>query len=151
MALWRSTYENPFDALKNLQSEIDRFWWDSTPFYSNRGLSGGNIFPPVNIFEKNQDELVVQAELPGIDQKDISISVKDDMLTIEGERRCYSDDDAKEVSFHRSERNSGSFSRSFRLPYKINPDKIEAKLTNGVLNLNMEKAAEAKTKQISIK
>lgn len=160
MSFLLSQYANPFEALRSLQDNIDKFWWEDTPFYNSRGMSSSNVFPPVNIFEKDSDQLVLMAELPGIAKEDLEISIKEDVITLAGKRVCYTfnekNDNEKEssktdYSFHRRERNDGEFDRSFRLPYKVDPSKVNAQLTNGVLTIAMEKAEEAKAKQIQIK
>ncbi len=148
MSFLLSQYSNPFDALRGLQENLDKFWWQDTPFYNSRGMSGANIFPPVNIFEKNSDQLILMAELAGIDKNDLQISIKEDIISLSGKRVCYNEKD--QFSFHRKERNDGDFDRSFRLPYKVNPEKVSAQLKNGVLTVEMEKAEEAKAKSISV-
>jgi len=103
--------------------------------------------PRVDIRETD-DALLVQAELPGIDKKDIHLAVKDGVLTLSGERRY--EKDVKEEHVHRAERAYGCFSRSFSLPTSIDADKVDASMKNGVLEVRLPKRESAKPKAITI-
>lgn len=96
------------------------------------------------------DAIEISAEMPGIDDKDLDLSVSDGLLTIRGEKNAESE--KKDKSYYLSERRYGSFQRSFRLPESVDQDKIQAKFDKGVLSLTLPKRAEAreKTKKISI-
>ncbi len=142
--------QNPFSALRKLQEDLNSFWWEHSPFYDRSNLSGSNVFPPVNIFERSGETLELQAELPGMQKEHLKLSVRDNILHIEGDRKCYSSDSLQDKSFHRREREDGTFRRSLRLPYKVNPDKVQATMQDGVLTVVMEKAEEAKARQIEI-
>ena len=137
--------------LADLRSEIDRLFSD----FSGRfpGLSGGNLFdwepwrgpagfaaPKVDFAEKNGMFEIV-AELPGLDGDDVSVELKDNMLTLSGEKREETDREEKE--YHLSERRFGSFRRSFRLPTGVDEAKVEAAFENGVLRVTLPKVAEA--------
>ena len=87
-------------------------------------------------------------ELPGIDERDIKVEVENNVLTVRGERKL--EKDIKEENFRRKERHYGAFSRSFTLPTSVDPDKIEANYTHGVLSIDMPKRAEAKARQIRV-
>ena len=103
--------------------------------------------PAVDIYE-NKDSLVIKAELPGIEQDKIDVSVQGDLLTIKGERKKESE--VKEENYYRLERVSGSFQRSFTLPANVDATKISAAYKGGILELKVPKAEEAKPKQIKI-
>ena len=103
--------------------------------------------PAVDIYE-NKDSLIIKAELPGIEQDKIDVSVQGDLLTIKGERKKESE--VKEENYYRLERVSGSFQRSFTLPANVDATKISAAYKGGILELKVPKAEEAKPKQIKI-
>jgi len=91
---------------------------------------------------------VVTAELPGVKKEDISIEVKDNILTIRGERS--EDSEVKEENYYRRERSFGSFQRSFSMPTEVSPESIKASFKDGVLKIEVPKPEEKKPKQISI-
>jgi HSP20 family protein len=103
--------------------------------------------PAVDIYE-NEHELVVKADLPDIDPKDLDIRVENNILTIRGERKF--EKKVNEDNYLRVERAYGAFSRSFSLANTVNPDGIKADYQNGVLTLNVPKREEAKPKQIKV-
>ena len=103
--------------------------------------------PPVDIKE-TPDSLVLSAELPGIDKKDVHINIEENVLTISGER-SFSRDEKKE-DYHRIERVYGSFSRSFTLPRNVKLDAVKANFENGVLTVTIPKAEESKPRKIAI-
>lgn len=103
--------------------------------------------PNVDIFE-GENELVVKAEVPGIDPKDVELNVEHNVLTISGERKLEFED--KKENYHRVERAYGSFSRSFSLPRLIDETKIEAQYKDGVLTVHIPKHEKAKPRQIKI-
>jgi len=99
------------------------------------------------MYEK-EDKFVVKAELPGMKEEDVDVSVSDDTLTIKGERKAESE--VKEENYYCCERFYGSFFHSIALPSNVDANKIEATYESGVLEVNLPKAAEVKTKKISI-
>jgi HSP20 family protein len=103
--------------------------------------------PSVDIFE-NEHELVVKADLPGVDPKDLDIRVENNLLTIRGERRF--EKKTNEGNYLRVERSYGSFTRSFSLASTVNSEAIKADYQNGVLTLSVPKREEAKPKQIKV-
>lgn len=150
MAFQLARFSDAFDALRSLQHDFERGWWERSPFADRFGVSSGSVFPGVNIFEESADDLVLLAELPGVKREDINIGVQRDVISLEGERRCYSDDDRGRLPFFRRERGDGSFNRSFRLPFPIDPDRVEATMRDGVLTIRMVKAPEARARSIKI-
>jgi len=92
---------------------------------------------------------LISAELPGIDIKDVDITLSDGLLTVKGEKKHEKED--KGEDYHRIERRYGSFNRSFRIPGKVDTDKVDANYKNGILKLTLPKAEESKTKKIEVK
>ena len=103
-------------------------------------------WPPVNIYDSG-DELRLQALIPGVSEKEISVTANQEVLTISGERKVAIPEG---YSVHRQERGSVRFSRSFTLPCKCDTDRVSATVKNGVLTLKLAKAAEAKPRQITV-
>jgi HSP20 family protein len=103
--------------------------------------------PAIEVLEK-EDKFVVKAELPGMKEEDIDISVVGDTLTIKGERKAESE--VKEEDYYCCERSYGSFSRSIALPSSVDAKKIEASYENGVLEVSLPKTPEVKPKKISV-
>ncbi|MDH3356001.1 MAG: Hsp20/alpha crystallin family protein [Desulfobacteraceae bacterium] len=103
--------------------------------------------PTVDIYD-NDENIVIKAELPGIEKKDIVIDVKDGVLTLKGERSF--DNEVKEKKYYCRERTFGKFERVFRLPAKVDPEKISADYKDGVLKIDIPKPEEQKPKQITV-
>lgn len=110
-------------------------------------LSMWNRYPTVDVYDKNES-IVITAELPGIDKKDIVVDVKDGILTLKGERSH--DNEVKEEKYYRRERSYGKFERVFRLPAEVDPEKIRADYKDGVLKINIPKPEKEKPKQITV-
>jgi HSP20 family protein len=106
-----------------------------------------NLRPVVDVYD-NDKKIVIKAELPGVDKKDIHVDVKDDILTLSGERSY--ENEVKEENFHRKERSFGKFQRSFALPKGLNNDKIDADYKDGVLKIEITKPEEEKPKKITV-
>ena len=141
-----------WDPLRNvatLQDRINRIFneafADSKDFEDEVSMSAWR--PVVDIFDTN-NAIVIKAELPGIKKDDVSVDVKDNVLTIKGERSFSKE--IKEEDYYRKERSFGKFQRSFTLPEAIEPAGIKANFKNGVLEIEVPKAEEKKPKQISI-
>lgn len=135
-----------FRGANTLQDQINRLFNEAF----ERGGEESNLTtwaPAVDINETEQ-ELVVKADLPGIDTKDLDIRVENNVLTIRGERKF--EKKVNEENYLRVERAYGSFSRSFSLANTVNPEGIKADYQNGVLTLNIPKREEAKPKQIKV-
>jgi HSP20 family protein len=129
-----------------LQDQINRLFNDA--FERTGQESNLTSWAPAVDIHENEHELVVKADLPGIDPKDLDIRVENNILTIRGERRF--EKKVNEDNYLRVERAYGSFSRSFSLANTVNPDGIKADYQNGVLTLNVPKREEAKPKQIKV-
>ena len=140
---------DPFRDLLGLQDRMNRLFDESVRSVrqGDEALSTSVWTPPVDIFE-TENEVVVKAELPEVNQKDIEIQVENSTLTLRGERRF--DKEVKQESFHRIERPYGTFARSFTLPTTIDQEKIKADYKDGILKVVMPKREETKPKQIRV-
>jgi HSP20 family protein len=128
-----------------LQREMTRLWDQVYPREGSTREVG--VFPLVNVWE-DHDNYYVGAEIPGVEDKDLDITAVADGITIKGERKTDADGD---VNYHRRERSAGKFSRVITMGGRIDPDKVQASLKNGVLLITIGKAEEAKPKAITIK
>ena len=134
--------ERRTDPVGRLHQEIDRMFDDFLAPGRFLGRAGdGVLVPRVDITEVD-DRIEIAAELPGVDQKDIEVSIDGDMLTIRGEKK--SEIEEKKADHHLVERRFGSFRRSIRLPGEVDPDKVEATFDKGVLKVTFKKPEEAK-------
>ncbi|MCI0484043.1 MAG: Hsp20/alpha crystallin family protein [candidate division NC10 bacterium] len=140
---------NPFQDLVSLQERMNRLFEQTLD--RSRGerevMVAGTWAPAVDIYE-TPESIVLQAELPGLGKDDIDIQVRDNVLTLKGERR--SEKEVKEGNYLRVERAYGGFQRAFTLPAAVQADKIRAVFKDGVLDVSIPKAEEAKPKQIKI-
>jgi len=143
MQVWR-----PFQELWDLQDDVNRLFWG----FGRRGHEEeGSLTswtPIVDICEDNES-VRITAELPGMEQNDVKLAVKDGVLSIRGEREFK--DEQKKKDYYRIERSYGSFARSFTLPNMVDYEKIHASMKNGVLEILIPKKEEAKPKEIEIK
>jgi HSP20 family protein len=105
------------------------------------------VFPAINVSDKT-DAVVVRAELPGIEPAELDVSVHGNTLSIAGERRPQSE--REEVNYHRREREWGTFRRSFTLPSRVDAAAVKARYVDGILTVELPKAAEARPKQIAV-
>jgi HSP20 family protein len=140
----------PFDMF---QDRIDRMFDEFATGSSMPRMMAGDGFGLTPSLEMREEDgrVMINAELPGVDEKDIDISADDDVLTISGEKRSEFED--KQDGHYRSERSFGRFSRSVRLPFVIDPDKVDARFDKGVLKLMVERPPEAAqhTRRIEIR
>ncbi len=147
---WRSPdIFEPFRDLLDLQREMNRLFDASL---GRRVAKGQDIaetawVPAVDIYD-NKDNLVIKADLPGMTQKDIDVSVEDDVLRIKGEKK--KETETKEKNFYRVERTYGVFERSFTLPSNVDATRIKATYKDGVLELVLPKKEGARPKQIKV-
>jgi HSP20 family protein len=138
----------PFRDLLTSQREFDRFFREAfSPAMGGGEVSTRTWAPPVDIYE-NGDNLVLKAELPGVNPDDVEIRVEDNTLYLKGDRKF--EKEVKEQNYHRVERSYGTFTRTFSLPNSIDADKVAANYKDGVLTLTMPKKEEAKPKTIKI-
>jgi HSP20 family protein len=136
----------PFRGVTTLQDQINRLFSDA--FERNEGESNLTAWAPAVDISENEHELLVKADLPGIDPKELDIRVENNVLTIRGERKF--EKKVEQDNYLRVERTYGAFSRSFALANTVNPEGIKADYQNGVLNLIVPKREEAKPKQIKV-
>ena len=140
---------DPFRDVAALQDRINRIFNDS--FGRSRDLDDEvSLYdwrPPVDIYETS-DGIVLKVELPGVDKNDVSVEVKDNVLTLRGERLL--DPEIKDEHYYRKERNFGKFNRSFSLQDPIQPDLIKAGFKDGILTVEIPRPEEEKPKQITV-
>lgn len=145
----RRERENPFYALqREMNRMFDRFFSDfSLSPYEDRITS---YWPSVDVSE-SEKEIKVTAELPGMEHKDIDISIANDVLTLRGEKKIEKEE--KEENYYRKERSYGAFHRDVPLPAEVETENVEAIFKNGILTIRLPKKPEAqrKSKRISIK
>ncbi|WP_099826249.1 Hsp20/alpha crystallin family protein [Oceaniglobus indicus] len=133
---------DPFAELRQLQSQMNRMFDTGA-----RDARTGN-WPPVNMW-LGDDSVVVTAEMPGVAQDDIDLTVRENTLIIAGTRKATTDD--KDAAWHRRERPLGEFSRSIRLPLRVDPDKVEARAKNGILEIEMGRPDAERPRKIKVK
>ena len=146
--------KGPRDMFSNLHREIDRVFddfthgarWPLTGF----GDGNGKMAPRINVAETDQ-EIEVTAEMPGVEEKEIDVSLTDDMLTIKAEKK--SETEKTEKDYKLMERSYGSYERTMRLPCAVETKKVSADFKNGVLTIKLPKSPEvkAKTQKIAVK
>ena len=140
---WRQEIEQPLTSFqREMNRLVDSFFGGEFPW------GDGQWRPRMDVAETESD-IVVKAEVPGLDKDDISLSLQGDILTIRGEKK----DERKEEkgSYRLLERRYGSFQRTVTLPTGVDPEKIEAKFRNGVLTIKMSKTEETRARKIEIK
>ena len=132
-----------------MKRDIDRLWDSFFEEGLRSRVEGEEEWLPALDRAETDNEIVVKAEVPGMDPKDIDISLSDGMLTIKGEKK--QEREEKESDYHLIERSYGAFSRSVQLPKEVQRNKIKASYKNGVLSITLPKSEEAKKKEITIK
>ncbi len=138
---------DPSRGLTSLQDQVNRLFEDSFTRDRSGHADLATWAPPVDIYE-TENELVVKADLPDLQDKDIDVRVENNTLTIRGELKFAKD--VNEDNYLRVERAYGSFMRSFSLPNTVSSESIKAEYRHGVLTLQMAKREESKPKQIKI-
>jgi HSP20 family protein len=145
--------DDPFYAFRREMDQVfDNFFgrgFGLTPFSGNFMEGFGEFNPRVDVTETDQ-EVRITAELPGLEEKDIDVSLSNDILTLKGEKKSEQED--KRENYYRMERSYGSFQRSIQLPQEVDGDKVEATFKNGVLQITLPKLHPGPgVKKISIK
>src|SRR3954469_20694731 len=130
-------YGTPFRDLRRLQEEMERL---------TRSATAPQGFPAINVYAP-QDGIVIPAGVPGAKEDDLDITVHRDTVTLRGERQ---DQISEAGGYHRRERRSGAFGRTFSLPFQVDPERVEAKLRNGILTLMLQRPEQDKPKRIRI-
>jgi HSP20 family protein len=146
MAIFR--WSNDLDLLspfRHVQRELERLMGRGT--LEGRRVGGG-VYPPVNVFNGPED-MIVECEVPGVSQEDISLSITGETLVVKGVKKPAADEE--KVVYRRRERGAGDFSRTVVLPDKVDADRVEATLRNGVLAIVLPKSEAAKPKRIAVR
>ena len=146
MTGWESLRE--FAAMQDRMNRMNRLIREGhSPEGPEEALTTTTLAPPVDIYE-DEHNILLKIEVPGIDEKDIDVSIQNNTLTVHGERKIEKEE--KEENFRRIERQYGSFTRSFTIPSSVDPGQVSARCDKGVLNINLAKKAEAKPTQIKV-
>jgi len=128
----------PFRDFETIHDRVQRFFGSALDFGFNMD---DNFYPRIDITE-DENNITVIAEIPGVKKDEIKITLQDNILTIEGEKK--KEIEEKEKNYYRSERMYGSFKRCFTLPAEVDSDKVEAKFENGMLNIALKKIEQHK-------
>lgn len=142
--------------LSRWEREMDRMMDDFftrrvRPWWPERWLISPDsevVTPVVDVYEE-KDDIVVKAELPGMDKNDIEVAISDSELTLKGEKK--KEEKVEEKGYYRCERSYGAFTRSVQLPKEVKAEKIKASFKNGILEVRLPKSEEAKAREIKIK
>lgn len=137
---------SPFHPLNRLREELDPLFdgvLDDFPF----AFRTARAYPALNVWEDGEN-FFAEAEVPGLSMDDLEVLVIGNELTIKGQRK---DTQPEGATFHRRERGVGTFTRTLHLPSELNPDKVQAKLVDGVLTITLPKGERAKVRKIKVK
>lgn len=140
----RPSLPDPFAEFERLQDDLSRLFGlagDDTP-----GLFDRNFSVPLDVFDAGE-EILVRAEVPGIERKDLDLSLNNKVLTLKGEKKVRDE----KARLYRDETWSGKFQRTLSLPETVDPDKVSAELKDGLLTIRIGKRAEAQPRQIAVK
>ncbi len=142
----------PISPFEEIERYFDRFFQNpfsllARPTFTPSFARLGEISPSVDIYEED-NEVIVKAEVPGINRDDIKVTVTENTLTIAGEKK--QEEKVEKKDYHRIERSYGTFSRSFRLPENVDGDKAKAKFKDGVLEIRLPKVKESRERKIEI-
>jgi len=142
---WKPRHEwNPFADMLDLQSSLNRF----LGFTLGRRAPETTLWSPSVDIYREGDNFILKSELPGLGKDDIEITVQDNMVTLKGTKK--EEKEIKDEHYYHSERSFGAFERSFELPSTVDRSKIKASFKDGVLEVTLPVAEEAKPKQIKI-
>lgn len=133
---------DPFAEIRRMQNEMTRRFADV------EARAATHAFPPINLWV-GEDSLVVTAEITGVAPADLNLTVREDTLTIQGYRALPVETDS--VAWHLRERPYGTFSRAVGLPFRVDPDKVQARFTNGVLEIELQRPEADRPRKIEIK
>lgn len=140
------SFRSAFEQLDRMRRQFDQLFGDVQG--APRGLPGAGVFPQINLTE-DADKFYIRAELPGVKSDDIQIQATAKNLSIAGERNIEAENEG--VRYHRREREAGKFSRIITMPTEIDPERIEAKMQDGILTIHVPKTEAVKPRQITIK
>lgn len=140
---------DPFRELRSLQDEMTRLFTGAAPTGTNREeMMHGAWMPNVDIYDE-KDNLVLEAELPGMKRDDFEISIENNVITLRGERKF--EKKAEGDNYHRIERAYGTFTRSFTLPQEVTADGATADFEDGILRVTLPKREETKARKIEVR
>jgi HSP20 family protein len=139
---------SPFGELERVRREMDRLFDQATSGTRGDESLGGGWYPAVDVYE-DHEQVVLAMELPGLDRKDVSVNIENNVLTISGERQL--ENEEKRENYSRIERFYGRFSRSFTLPNTVDPDACQATMERGILTVRFPRREEARPRQIEVK
>jgi len=134
---------DPFDALASFQQALDAY---RTSSWLDQSVSGGGAYPPLNVFRKGDDFIVI-AELPGVKKSDLDLQVKGRTIRLSGAKTVGYPEKA---ALHRRERLAGRFDRAVTMPVEVNPDGVKAEYRDGILALFLPRAESDKPKSIKV-
>ena len=132
---------DPFAELRRMQGEMNRL-------FSGFSAATARDFPPINIW-LGENSVVVTVELPGVTSSDLNLSLQEDVLTLAGKRELKTQQE--NVNWQRRERAYGTFSRAVQLPFRVDPDKVQARCNNGILEVELERLEADRPKKIEIR
>lgn len=135
--------DDVLSRFNQMQREMDRLWSALRPFETE----AAGVFPPMNIYDDGESS-VARAELPGVDPRDVDVTVTGNTLHIRGKREI--EPAGGNVSYHRRERKAGTFSRAFELPAEVEADKVTASCNHGVLEVLMPRTEQSQRKKIEV-
>jgi HSP20 family protein len=139
---------DPFRDLRTLQEEVNRLFSNNLNLsFGEEGIARGAWNPNVDIYE-NKDQIVLEAELPGMNREDFDLTIENNVITLRGERHFEKKDGSD--NYHRVERSYGSFTRSFTLPQTVSGDGVTAEYRDGVLRVTVPKREETKARRIEV-
>jgi HSP20 family protein len=139
----------PAREISSLQQEVNRLFgtFFDAPAGPGNGIGARRWIPAMDLVEEGE-EYVLRADLPGVREEDVKVELDDDVLTISGERR--SEHEERRDGYHRIERASGSFSRSLTVPDGVDPERVQARFDNGVLEVRVPKPEQRKPRRVAI-
>lgn len=147
----RQSLARPDLGMWSLQREVDRLFDEFGRGFGTLAVPGnGSLLPSMDISETDK-EYVITAELPGLERKDVEVSLEDNVLTIRGEKKIETPPDAENKNVHVSERSYGVFYRALELPASVDPATVQATMSKGVLKITIPKPAESEPKKIEVK
>lgn len=140
---------DPFRDLLSLQERMNKLFEESLSRSGKdqEDLTVGRWSPAIDVME-NEQEIVIKGELPGIELKDVEVLIKDNLLTLRGERKFEKEEEKED--YHRIERAYGAFQRVFTLPASVEQDKVKAKMKDGILEIRLPKARKELPKKVEI-
>ncbi|MDB5395865.1 MAG: hypothetical protein JWM91_3371 [Rhodospirillales bacterium] len=139
---------DPFADFRRVQRGLNRAFSD----FATRSAQG---FPPINLW-MGENSILVEAELPGLNGDDVDITVNQNVLTLRGERKPVGPEDGQQGSqqldgvWHRRERTYGRFSRAIQLPFRVDPEKVQARFNHGILQIELVQAETDRPRKISV-